>query len=135
MTIKWVKWVGNAYSLWCQHFLGKKKKMTFTHTGQDKTQKKNEKWKQMNRERGSKKQQQSIIQHYCNIQDSRIAWLHVDICFQSKCFLLGDIYIYLNKLENGWPYLPEWGPRPVDDSVWLTKGNQIKARIFRSSGK
>ena len=29
--------------------------MTFTHTGQDKTQKKNEKRKQMNRDRGSKK--------------------------------------------------------------------------------
>ena len=41
--------------------------MTFTHTGQDKTQKKNEKRKQMNRERGSKKKNQSIIQHYYNI--------------------------------------------------------------------
>ena len=36
-------------------FQAKKKKMTFTHTGQDKTQKKNEKRKQMNRDRGSKK--------------------------------------------------------------------------------
>ena len=116
--------------------LFRQKNMTFTHTGQDKTQKKNEKWKQMNRDRGSKKNNKASD---CNIQDSRIAWLHVDICFQSKCFLLGDIYIYiyiyLNKLENGWPYLPEWRPRPVDDSVWLTTGNQIKARIFRSSGK
>ena len=47
--------------------------MTFTHTGQDKTKKKNEKRKQMNRDKGSKKKNKASFQHYCNIQDSRIA--------------------------------------------------------------
>lgn len=63
--------------------------MTFTHTGQDKTQKKNEKRKQMNRDRGSKKKTKASF----NITVTyRMAELP---CFQSKCFLLVDIYIYI----------------------------------------
>ena len=41
--------------------LFRQKNMTFRHTGQDKTQKKNEKRKQMNRDRGSKKKPKASL--------------------------------------------------------------------------
>ena len=83
--------MGNAYSLWCQHFIGKK--VTFQHTGQDKTRKKNDKGMQMNRERGSKKKNKAPFK-------ITVTYRMVYRCIQSKCFLLGG-YILLNKLENG----------------------------------
>ena len=100
--------------------LFRQKNMTFTHTGQDKTQKKNEKWRQMNRDRGSKKKKNKASN--CNIQDSRITWLHVDICFQSKCFLLGDIYIYI--------YIYIWINWKMVDHICLNGDPGLSTTVF-----
>lgn len=102
MTIKWVKWVGNAYSLWCQHFLGKKKKWP-SHI-QDRTKHKRKmksesKWIEIEGVKKKNKASFSITVTY------RMAELP---CFQSKCFLLGDIYIYIFKLIGKWLTIYAW---------------------------